>query len=458
MKNKFLVTAIALCVSVSTFAQLGTGLLEDPSQKKNFSDKEPGTHGYGTTIPSSYSMQMFTPFIKSQGAYGTCAAWSAAYSAYTTQYAKKMGLTDRNLITALAFCPYYVYNKANGDNACEAGTSLETILIFMRDYGVKRFYMPIIGCGTAINALMDDDASHYTIKDAYYLYDPPGYPTDRSAAAVSDFLLNKPKPDIQKIKGTLADGYPVVFGGYVANSFMNASGSSLWEPTAEERANPGQAVIDNQGMHQQHAMCIVGYDDNKFGGAFLVMNSWSTLWGDNGYIWIKYDDWALFNYKAFWLDIGTTSLELLVDNGCASGDCNEGYGVYKFSNGQRYEGHFKGGTRNGYGIYTWPDGSAYAGEWLNDKRHGEAVIYLTNGSNGTCTYADDVQVTGYGDWVYNNGDKYTGNLSSNYIRNGYGTYTFSNGRKYTGANVDDKFSGLGKMQWTNGDIYIGEVE
>jgi PKD repeat protein len=39
-----------------------------------------------------------------------------------------------------------------------------------------------------------------------------------------------------------------------------------------------------------HAMCIVGYDDNKDGGngAFKVRNSWGDDWGEYGYCWIGY--------------------------------------------------------------------------------------------------------------------------------------------------------------------------
>jgi hypothetical protein len=40
------------------------------------------------------------------------------------------------------------------------------------------------------------------------------------------------------------------------------------------------------------AMAIVGYDDNKAGGAFRVLNSWGANWADHGYVWIKYKDYA----------------------------------------------------------------------------------------------------------------------------------------------------------------------
>lgn len=456
MKKTLLLLFIPVITAMSGFAQSGMGMIEKPGMMENFVKKVPDPKGYGGTLPASFSMMSYTPYVKSQGQYGTCASWAAAYSAFTTAWAYDMGMSDRNLITALSFCPYYVYNKANGDATCTSGNALEDVLLFMMDYGSKRFYMPVIGCGTGITTQMDNDAIPYKINDAFILYSIDNFPFERTAEAVNQFLFNKAKPDITAIKSAVADGNPVVFGGFVANSFMNALGVAHWEPTYEERTNPGKAVMDNTGMHQLHAMTIVGYDDNKFGGAFLIMNSWSNLWGENGYTWVSYDDWSLFNYKAFWLDIPTFFLESLSTSGCASGDCNNGYGVMKWTNGERYEGHFTNGMRNGYGIYTWPSGAAYAGQWMNDKRHGEGIVYNPDGSYGTCQYKDDTQVGGFGSWTYNNGDKYFGNLTADYQRNGYGIYKFTDGRKYEGAHTDGVFTGLGKMQWANGDSYVGE--
>ncbi len=457
MKTRSLLLMIAVLFIQTAHAQYGFGLKVDPNEKIEFREK-PNSMGYGENLPTSYSLKAYTPYAKSQGQYGTCAAWSAAYAGYTTQYAKQMGITNRNTITALAFCPYFVYNSANGDANCGAGTSLTSVILYMVDNGVKKFYMPVIGCGSAISEEMKTDAERYRITDAFILYNVlDEYPDgELNETNLTNYFRTKTKPDYTLIKESIAAGSPVIYGGFVPNTFMNAVNKSYWEPTTEDLLNPGKAVMDNHGRDQQHGLCIVGYDDNKYGGAFEIMNSWSELWGDNGFIWVRYDDWALFNYQAFALDIGIKSKETLLPAGCVSGDCAEGYGIYKFDSGERYEGHYKNGLRNGYGIYTWPNGEAYAGEWFDGKRHGEATVYQVNGNLGTCTYKEDKQTAGYGDWTYNNGDRYTGNLSENYIRNGYGVYSFTDGRIYSGANNEDAFEGLGKMTWSNGDEYIGE--
>jgi hypothetical protein len=47
-------------------------------------------------------------------------------------------------------------------------------------------------------------------------------------------------------------------------------------------------------------MTVVGYDDNRDGGAFKVMNSWGNDWGDKGFFfWIKYRDYQGFIAQAY---------------------------------------------------------------------------------------------------------------------------------------------------------------
>ncbi len=48
-----------------------------------------------------------------------------------------------------------------------------------------------------------------------------------------------------------------------------------------------------------HAMVIIGYDDNKDGGAFLIQNSWGSFWGFNGCFWMRYSDINKVIYEAY---------------------------------------------------------------------------------------------------------------------------------------------------------------
>ena len=48
-----------------------------------------------------------------------------------------------------------------------------------------------------------------------------------------------------------------------------------------------------------HAMVVVGYNDSLYGGAFELMNSWGTNWGNEGFIWIRYKDFDHFCHFGF---------------------------------------------------------------------------------------------------------------------------------------------------------------
>lgn len=75
--------------------------------------------------------------------------------------------------------------------------------------------------------------------------------------------------------------------------------------------------------------------------------------------------------------------------GCVSGDCNHGFGVYVFPNGDRYEGNFKGQKLNGFGYYTESNGNKYTGDFVDNKFHGvgkyeslDGTYYIGQFENG----------------------------------------------------------------------------
>jgi hypothetical protein len=100
--------------------------------------------------------------------------------------------------------------------------------------------------------------------------------------------------DLHAIKENLSQGAPVVIGMMVGGSYMQGMfGQDVWMPTAEDKQMMGFGG---------HAQCVVGYDDRKYGGAFLIMNSWGPKWGNNGFAWVRYPDFKYFVREAYGLE------------------------------------------------------------------------------------------------------------------------------------------------------------
>jgi hypothetical protein len=91
----------------------------------------------------------------------------------------------------------------------------------------------------------------------------------------------------ERVRKSLFEGKPVIIGMNTPNSFQGLRGK-LW-----------QARESHSFDYGGHAMTVIGYDDDKYGGAFEIQNSWGTNWGNGGYIWIKYQDFANFTPYAF---------------------------------------------------------------------------------------------------------------------------------------------------------------
>lgn len=77
----------------------------------------------------------------------------------------------------------------------------------------------------------------------------------------------------------LAHGLPIVFGIFVPGEYYDIAAQTGRMP------KPDQVVP--QQPPSGHAMLIVGYDMNE--RLYLVRNSWSATWAEQGYCWIPFE-------------------------------------------------------------------------------------------------------------------------------------------------------------------------
>ena len=121
---------------------------------------------------------------------------------------------------------------------------------------------------------------------------------------------------------------------------------------------------------------------------------------------------------ALLITLGTLAVPGWTDGG-VSGDCDNGYGVWEFDSGARYEGDWVNGNRTGKGVYRWPNGESYEGHYLNNKRHGKGVYTWPNGARYEGDYVDNK-------------------------RHGKGVHTFADGARYEGDWVKGEMHGMAK--------------
>ena len=63
------------------------------------------------------------------------------------------------------------------------------------------------------------------------------------------------------------------------------------------------------------------------------------------------------------------------------GGIKDGFGMYYFADGDRYEGQYVKGKMQGIGIFFGADGDRYEGFYQNDLQNGDGVYYYANGSH-----------------------------------------------------------------------------
>ena len=102
----------------------------------------------------------------------------------------------------------------------------------------------------------------YTINNYVHLFRP----------------VTRPRQKIFETRKSLLKGHPIIVEIKADPNLPNATGQRFWEPT--------------NGTQKTFPLIVVGYDEEK--EAFEATGCWGRQWGENGYIWIHYEDFGTY--------------------------------------------------------------------------------------------------------------------------------------------------------------------
>ncbi|MDM8559704.1 C1 family peptidase [Candidatus Parabeggiatoa sp. HSG14] len=222
------------------------------NMKKSDKRSSPESGSTESTLPTRVDLSSKFPTPRDQGEQSSCVGWSAAY-VKSYHEALEMGwpLNQDEQI----FSPAFIYNNINGKS--DYGAKISDGL----DILVKK--------GAATLSTMPYDATF-----GAYLKQP----SDAAKAEAKNYKADawgvlKTSDDV---KTALANRQPAIVSMAVYDTFKNLKGEN--------------SIYNTSGTYLgDHAVAIVGYDDEYAGGAFKIINSWGTEWGDKGFFWVPFD-------------------------------------------------------------------------------------------------------------------------------------------------------------------------
>jgi len=280
--------SILIFFNIGISQEFGSGLNFNDAEYKTVKKKAVLTRSLYSTLPASYSLKKYAPIPKSQGQFGTCVGWSTAYTGMTILESISKNRTNKTTTTSNTFSPGFIYKqiKSSNDSYCKFGSSIKEALTIMQKKGVCKYTdMSEVNCPSYISPTIFTKASSYKITDfakIFSMFDSKDY-------------------KIKAVKKSLSENNPVIIGMNLPKSFYKAKG--VWKPTESSSLTYGG-----------HAMCVIGYDDSKYGGSFEIMNSWGTQWGNSGFIWVKYSDFHAFVKYAYEMIKFKSNKKAIVNN------------------------------------------------------------------------------------------------------------------------------------------------
>jgi len=271
--KKYLIKLSCLLITAPAFSQNHFRGLDFEDNAYSFVKKKPRSTRT-EEVPAFASVKLYAPIPKNQGQYGTCTVWATAYCASTIVNAIKAGVTDKDSITNYAYSPAFLFRLIKPkDINCSGSSSLMTALKVQKEQGNLPMREASAECIPAVSQDQIQKAVNAKLKDYARLFD----------------VESPAKLKIYTVKKSLSEKKPVVIGMVCPPSFDVAK--EIWKPKPTEQPD--------RKLYGGHAMCVVGYDDNKDGGSFEIQNSWGDKWGNGGYTWVNYETFAAFTMYGF---------------------------------------------------------------------------------------------------------------------------------------------------------------
>ncbi len=351
-------TFILVIFSLVTFSSISQSSGYEVPQRKSGLSIEPTIEqavdlfepweGIEMDIPASISLEDFVPTVRSQGSHENVGGWAVGYYFASTEWAMIANESNQALVDAFAYDPFYLNNVAGAGSGCGGEVYLTELCHSLEVNGAKRMNIDLADC---------DQVPSFEKKWSLLDFQETVRLTDPNRADSSNII---------SVKYALANYHAVVFSMHIPESFQYVAHDGLFRPSEDER--------NRNTITTPHALTIVGYDDDLFGGAFRVVNSWGTEWGDEGFCWISYEDFNRFQEAAYMI-----YTELKVPDMVDYGAEEDGFGRQHIKKNGFFEGILDAKGRPDKGIYMNESlkkgggGSRYMKRLV--KKHGGFLIY-----------------------------------------------------------------------------------
>lgn len=214
------------------------------------------------TFRASVDLSQYFPPVRSQGAQGSCVAFSLGYylRTYVEWQERGWDVTD----PLHQFSPAFLYNQVNG--GVDGGSYFYDVIRIMQR----------MGCATwAQWPYSQGEYTRWPTRSEYLEAMP-------YRVGQHYWIWTGDQAGIDAMRQLLLNNTAIVLAMYCWSNFVYI-----------ENFNNIYCASERYGTNYGgHGIAIVGFDDslvtNDGMGAFRVINSWGTSWGDSGLCWMTY--------------------------------------------------------------------------------------------------------------------------------------------------------------------------